>query len=193
MGVSFSSTLYYKQWRYEMDNIKLIKDGLRNLYPLILNSKDKNIKELIDDSIELNGAPCIRYINKKTDNSKYNVIRLYLERNGTKTNFVDVNWGFAEYNKHANKQRVIEAQNQVISWINLDKVYIKLFLEKSPKSEDSSNTQVIIDNTDDVIEMIDNEAQYFAIRCKEIRESCSYLDDVSPEYRIEESDEYCYV
>ena len=59
-----------------MDNIKLIRNGLRNLYALILNSKDKNIKELIDSNIRLKGVPYIKLINKITDKSSYNVIRL---------------------------------------------------------------------------------------------------------------------
>ena len=169
-----------------MDNIKLIRNGLRNLYALILNSKDKNIKELIDNNIRLKGVPYIKLVNKITDKSRYNVIRLYLREDGKDTVFVDLNWGFAEYVKEANKPRIVITHNQVISWINLDNIYIRLLLEKSPKFEDAFNTQVVIDDMDYVIEMLDNEADYFYIKCKEIRESCDYLNTCSSDYAIEE-------
>ena len=168
-----------------MDNIKLIRNGLRNLYALILNSKDKKIKELIDN-IRLKGVPYIKLVNKITDKSRYNVIRLYLREDDKDTVFVDLNYGFAEYVKEANKPRIVITHNQVISWINLDNIYIRLFLEKSPKFEDASNTQVVIDNMDCVMEMLENESDYFYIKCKEIRESCDYLNTCSSDYAIEE-------
>ena len=174
-----------------MDNVKLIRNGLRNLYALILNSKDKNIKELIDNDIRLKGVPHIKLVNKITDKSRYNVIRLYLREDDKDIIFVDLNWSFAEYTRAASPPRIVIAQKQVISWINLDNLYIRLFLEKSPKFEDASNTQVLIDNMDKVIEMLENEADYFYLKCKEIRESCDYLNTVSSDYSVEESDS-CY-
>lgn len=174
-----------------MDNIKLIRNGLRNLYALILNSKDKDIKELIDNDIRLKGVPYIKLVNKITDKSRYNVIRLYLREDDEDSIFVDLNWGFAEYTRAASKPRIAITHDQVISWINLDNIYVRLFLEKSPKFEDASNTRVLIDNMDDVVEMLANEADYFYIRCKEIRESCDYLNTHNSAYAIEESDSYC--
>lgn len=169
-----------------MDNIKLIRNGLRNLYALILNSKDKNIKELIDNNIRLKGVPYIKLVNKITDKFSYNVIRLYLREDGKDTVFVDLNWDFAEYTRVASKPRITVTRNQVISWINLDNIYIKLFLEKSPKFEDASNTRVIINNMSDVIEMLENEADYFYIKCRDIRESYNSLNTCSSDYATEE-------
>lgn len=176
-----------------MDNIKLIRDGLRNLYALILNSKDENIKGLIDNDIRLKGVPYIKLVNKITDKSRYNVIRLYLREDNKDIIFADLNWNFAEYTRAASKPRIAITHNQVISWINLDNLYIRLFLEKSPKFEDASNTQVLIDNMDEVIEMLENEADCFYLKCKEIRESCDYLNTVSSDYTIEELDSYYFI
>lgn len=176
-----------------MDNIKLIRNGLRNLYALILNSKDKDIKELIDKDIRLSGVPRIKLVNKITDGRRYNVIRLYVRDGGKDTTFVDLTWGYAEYTRAAGNPRTVVTNNQVISWINLDNLYIRLFIEKSPMFEDTSNTQVLIDDMDEVVEMLADDADYFYVKCKGIRESCDYLNVCSSEYKIEESDNYCCV
>lgn len=176
-----------------MDRSETINKGLHDLYLLLLNSKDELVKDMISNT-SIRGKVSFSFINKREEKSKYNIIRMYVEKNNKKENLIDINWGFAEYSKHASKQRVTVSNNQVISWINLDNMYIKLILEKSPKEETNQNTILIHKTTEDVIEMLDNEAEYFEMKCREIRKNCNYLENSSPSYNFEETDVYyCYV
>lgn len=156
-----------------MSNIDALDKGLRHLFFLVLNSKIQETKSITKKYGFITGCGVYRYINKVYENgSQHNVLRAYAPLRDGLSPWFDINFRLHSYTGNGrNEQRLVSHNGVIVSWINLEDVYLELFIEEAPNEETSENTKVLIDDEGEVLEYISNEADYFYMRSKELKES----------------------
>lgn len=155
-----------------MSNYTMLEKGFRTLCSLVLKSRLQNIKPIAKRYDLITGSGSVKYVNKTYDNGKkHNVLRMYVPtRNGLEPWF-DMSYRFHTYVKEPNEQHVVSKDNLIITWINLENVYIELFIEHAPSFETSSNTSILIEDEDELYENLSDEAEYFYMRSTELAKS----------------------
>lgn len=149
------------------DYEKIVKDFF-NMCLIIRSSKNPECKSLMRAVGWINGQPYIHSILKITGEKRYNAIRVYAPTGRGNVPWFDFTYQFCNYVDKPKEQRVVTNNGQLISWINLEDVYIMLYIEKAPIEEDQTNTKRNSIEQDDIFESLVDEATYFNVRCKEL-------------------------
>lgn len=155
-----------------MDEYSIMQKGIQDIVRIIRTSRVHNIRQLSALTNRINGTVFLKHVNKtvKTDNGNisYNVIRIYAPTSSGCYPWIDLRFRFREYVKDKKPTQVI-AKDVIHSWVNLEDCYVEFFLEEAPMYENSENTRVLINEETDVYEMIVDEANYFYLRCQDIK------------------------
>lgn len=175
-----------------MNNVITLDKGFRTLCELMLNSKLPSVKPIAKRYGLITGSGVIKHVNKVYENgTRHNVLRMYAPTCNGLEPWFDMNYRFHTYVSDKNEQRLVNRNELVISWINLEDIYIELFIELAPTIETKTNTTILIEDSNELLEWLSDEAEYFYIRSMELKKQ----DDV-PSNSLEappKHDSFAYV
>lgn len=158
-----------------MSNIITLDKGFRTLCELVLNSRLQNVKPIAKRYNLITGSGVIKHVNKVYENStKHNVLRMYAPTPNGLEPWFDMNYRFHTYVSGKNEQRLVNRNELIISWINLEDIYVELFIESAPTVETRYNTTILIDDNNELLEYLSDEAEYFYMRSMDLKKQ----DDV---------------
>lgn len=153
-----------------MSNIGTLDKGFRTLCQLVLNSKLQSIKPIAKRYGFITGSGVVKYVNKTYDNGKkHNVLRMYAPTQNGLEPWFDMNYRFHTYVSNKNEQRLVNRNELIISWINLDDIYIELFIESAPTIETRYNTTIITEDSNELLEWLSDEIDYFYMRSMDLK------------------------